>query len=170
MEPETAGPAAFELPAMVATTVDVGRLLNELEQVDEALSQLELRSGAKAVKIPKTSQLMDQLIRLNRLSILKPDDRAALKQYLAEVRTQAPVLHISFSADPTPQFIEKLISWLRTEIDPAILLTIGLQPSLGAGCVVRGNSKYFDLSLKQDFAAKRDLLLQSLRASTGAAK
>jgi hypothetical protein len=37
-----------------------------------------------------------------------------------------------------------------------------LQPTLGAGCVVRTTNRQFDFSLRQDFARKRDLLLEKL--------
>jgi hypothetical protein len=46
------------------------------------------------------------------------------------------------------------------------LITIGLQPNIGAGCVVRTTNKYFDLSIKQDFLSKRNLLLEALKAKT----
>jgi hypothetical protein len=154
----------LSLPTLVASPADVGRLVHELEQIGEALLQLGLRAGGTAVKMPKTSRLMDQVIQLNQLNLLAAADRAALGQYLATVRQRAPVLHISFSADPSPAFTEKLMVWLRREINPHMLLTIGLQPGIGAGCVVRTTNKYFDFSLRQDFAKKRELLLAGLAA------
>lgn len=150
------------LPALVASPADVGRLIHELKLIDEALLQLGLRDGGTAVKMPKTSQLMDLMIQLNKLNLLRAADRAALGQYLATVRQKAPVLHISFSVDPSPAFTEKLMIWLRREIYPHALLTIGLQPGIGAGCIVRSTNKYFDFSLRQDFVKKRELLLAEL--------
>lgn len=157
------------LPAAVSSPADVGRLARELKTVDDALLQLSLRSGGTAVKMPKTSQLMDQLIQLNKLNLLKPTDRAVLGQYLAALQAKAPVLHISFGADPSAAFLEKLTVWLRLELHPQILVTIGLQPNIGAGCVVRSTNKYFDLSLRQSFADKRGLLLDALSARGTAA-
>ena len=112
--------------------------------------------------MPKTSHLMDQIIQLNKLNLLQPPHRAALKQFLEAVKRQSPVLHISFSADPSPAFIEKLMAWLRKEIHPLVLLTVGLQPNIGAGCIVRTANKQFDFSLRQDFLEKRDLLRSQL--------
>jgi F0F1-type ATP synthase delta subunit len=148
---------------LVATVVDVGRLVNELETVDETLMQLELKGGGKEAKLPKTSRLLDQTVEFNKLNLLHPEDRRRLLDFLTEVREKAPVLHMSFGADPSPAFVEKLMAWLRREIHPVLLLSLGLQPSIGAGCIVRGNSKYFDFSLQQDFVKKRDLLLTGLR-------
>jgi F0F1-type ATP synthase delta subunit len=154
----------LSLPPAVAAPADISRLVRELSMIDDSLLQLGLRSGGTTVKMPKTSRLMDQIIELNKLNLLKPTDRKALKQYLTTVQAKAPILHISFSADPPPAFIEKLMVWLRRELHPQILLTVGLRPSIGAGCVVRTTNKYFDLSLRQSFAKHRDLLLKELSA------
>jgi len=150
------------LPLSVVSPVDVGRLIRELEVIDNILLQLGLRGGSSELKLPKTSQLMDQTVELNKLNLLQATDRQQLQKLLVNVRQRAPVLHISFSADPAPAFIEKLMAWLRREIHPVVLLTIGLQPSIGAGCIVRGISNHFDFSLRQDFLKKQELLVAML--------
>lgn len=150
------------LPILVTGLIDIGRLSRELEQLDNALLQLSLREGGTEVKMPKTSRLMDQMIQDNQLNLLQESDRAKLKTFLDSVRAHSPIIHMSFSADPTPAFTEKLMVWLRREIHPLLLLTIGLQPNIGAGCILRTANKQFDFSLKQDFAGKRDLLLSML--------
>ncbi len=152
----------LSLPILVTSPADVGRLGRELELIDNSLLQLGLRAANTEVKMPRTSRLMDQTIQLNKLNLLQAADRVLLQHFVAAVRAKAPVLHISFSTDPAPAFIEKLMVWLRREIHPELLLTIGLQPTIGAGCIVRTNNKYFDFSLRQDFAAKSNLLLEAL--------
>lgn len=154
----------LSMPILVTTPADVGRLARELEVIDNALLQLGLRAAATEIKMPRTSRLMDQLVQINSLNLLLPADRALLQRYLVAIRSKAPVLHMSFSSDPAPAFIEKVMVWLRREIHPELLLTIGLQPTIGAGCVVRTNNKYFDFSLRQDFVKKRQLLLEALVA------
>jgi F0F1-type ATP synthase delta subunit len=76
------------------------------------------------------------------------------------------VLHISFSADPSVSFLEKLMAWLRKEIHPLVLVTVGLQPSIGAGCIIRSTNKQFDLSLRQDFKKKQDMLRDKILEAT----
>lgn len=151
-------PKRLKLPVMVSGPVEVGRLVREIGEIDEALHQLGLREGGSKTKMPQTSHLMDQLIELNELNLLHQEDRKALESYLSDVKQKSPVLHMSFSADPSSAFIERLMSWLRQEIHPEVLLTIGLQPNLGAGSILRSTNKYFDLSLRKNFENKRELL------------
>ena len=120
--------------------------------------------------MPKTSQALEQTARLNQLNLLHADDRRQLQQILLSVKQQAPLLHISFSSEPQLAFIEKLMTWLRREIHPLVLMTVGIQPNIGAGCVVRTTNKYFDCSLRQDFASKRELLRAALASPPEAAK
>lgn len=152
------------LPLAVVGPVDLGRLIRELGNVDNALREQQIRAPGQEVKAPKTTIMLDELLQLNKMDLLKEADRKAMKEFLATVKLSAPHIHISFSADPSPLFVQKLTNWLRTEIHPVVLLTVGLQPGIGAGCVVRTTNKYFDMSLAQDFTKKRDMLLAALRA------
>ncbi len=162
MAPEPAQATQLKLPVLVTGPIDVGRLLREVEAIDNTFLQLELRKTGQAVKLPKTSIMLDECVELNKLNLLQAEYRQLLLQFLKTVKTNAPKLHISFSADPAPVFTEKLMAWLRKEIHPLVLVTIGLQPNIGAGCVVRSTNKQFDLSLKQNFAKQRDLLMSQL--------
>lgn len=169
----SADPKPLKLPVSVAGPADLGRLIREAELIDDTLLQLGLRSGGKEVKLPKTSRLMDQVADLNGLNLLRANDRKALRSFLDGVKKASPVMHMSFSADPGPDFMDKLMTWLRREIHPTVLLNIGLQPNIGAGCILRTTNKQFDFSLRQDFAGKRDLLLQKIAgagAQTGTPK
>lgn len=150
------------LPLLAARPVDIGRLLRELELIDGVASRAKL-ADEDNLKLPKTSQLMDKVIELNQLDMTKSTDRELLLDLL-KLSKKAPVLHISFNSDPSPVFIEKLMDWLRREIHPLILITIGLQPSIGAGCIVRSTNKYFDFSLRKDLIGKSELLLSKIRA------
>jgi len=155
------------LPIAVTTPVDIARLLRELEQLEEFLVQASLRGAGTPVAVPRTSAHLDQLGQLNKLNLVSADDRQRLKLFLDAVKAQAPRLHVSFSADPPEAFIEKLMAWLRREIHGLVLITIGLQPNIGAGCVIRSTNKYFDLSLRQDFEKKRSLLRDAILATAG---
>lgn len=150
------------LPIQITNRVEVGRLLREVEQVDDFLKQGAVRRPGTVVEIPKTSRLLDELLEVNNMNLLLVDDRIRVLGFLVAVKTKAPLLHISFSVDPTQSFVQKITIWLRKEIHPLLLLQIGLQPSIGAGCVVRGKSVFFDFSLREHFQQQRPLLLNKL--------
>jgi hypothetical protein len=155
----------MKLPLSVVTKVDVGRLLREVESLDNFLQQGAIRQPGTPVKLPKTSRLFDETVEANHLNVLHEDERKRLFEFLKQVKTNAPVLHMSFSADPSPLFAQKLITWLRAEIHPVVLLQVGLQPNMGAGCVVRTTNKYFDFSLRSRFAEKGDVLTKLLQGA-----
>src|SRR5690242_18673702 len=101
MEPEH---AQLVLPLGVVTKVDVGRLVRETELLDNFLRQASIREPGTAVKLPKTSKLLDETIAMNKLNVLHEDERVRLFEFVKAVKAQAPVLHMSFSADPSPLF------------------------------------------------------------------
>lgn len=157
------------LPNSVIGRVDVGRLLREAEALDNFLNQAAVRQPGTVMSIPKISKLLDETIMNNRINVLVEAERNRLLHFLMEVYGRAPLLHISFSSDPSPAFMMKLITWLRQEIHPLVLVQVGLQPNMGAGCVLRTTNKYFDFSLRQRFAQKRDILSQRLRGEVAQA-
>lgn len=151
------------LPIAVSSPVDLGRLIRELEAIDNALNQNTIRTHEVATALPKMSELLTQTVELNKLNLMQVADRKLLLQFLAGIRERAPRLHMSFSADPSPQFSEKLTSYLREQIHPLALVTFGLQPNIGAGCVLRTTNKYFDFSLGAALNKNRNLVMQTLR-------
>ncbi len=152
----------LKLPLMAIGRVDVSRLLRESEAVDQFMTQSAIRQPGTSVKMPKTSRLLDEMVESNKLNLLVAEDRHRIISFLKATHTKAPVLHFSFGADPSPLFTQKLITWLRINIHPAVLVQMGLQPGLGVGCVLRSTNKYFDLSLRQKFADNRQLLIDKL--------
>jgi F0F1-type ATP synthase delta subunit len=145
------------IPPQVIGLTDISQLLRELDQINEVMLQLKLRQDTN-VKLPTITSLMNDLITANELNLLQEADRTALHQFLTAIKKQAPSLHMSFSSDPSQVFLGKLVTWLRQEINPYTLVTVGLQPNIGAGCTLRTLNKYFDLSLKESLNKHRSSL------------
>jgi F0F1-type ATP synthase delta subunit len=152
----------FVLPTLVVGPADVKRLAMEMESLDEYLRQAFLRPGAADVKLPKTSRTLDSLAELNEADLLQAEDREQLKAFLSSLQSHAPVIHISFAAEPSAAFTGKIVEWMRANIAHYLLVQVGLQPSIAAGCVVRTTNRIFDLSLRQYLLEKRDILAESL--------
>lgn len=161
---------ALELPTIVFGPVEIHRLQRELEALEEFLEQATIRQAGTQPPLPRTSRILEALAGNNALNMLLPDDRATLKTFLQEVDGKAPIIHMSFAADPSASFTAKIVAWLRTNIHPHALLHVGLQPALAAGCIVRTANKTFDFSLRNRFLERRQLLLEHIVENSEPAK
>ena len=152
----------FTLPAAVVEPADIRRLSRELEELDDFLRQANIRKGGEATAAPKVTKTLDALADANGLNLLQAVDRAKAASFLDELVRNAPVVHMSFATDPSAAFTAKIVTWLRKNIHPLLLVQIGLQPSIAAGCIVRTNNKVFDFSLRQYVVERKDLLTKAI--------
>jgi hypothetical protein len=160
----------LSLPLGVVSRVDLGRLLREVEILDDFFKQSAIREPGTSVQAPKTSRMLDDMLASNKVNILLEEDRNRLLSFLMTVKKQAPTLHMSFNADPSPLFIQRLMKYLREEIHPLVLVQVGLQPNIGAGCILRTTNKYFDFSLREHFKQQRHILIEHMRGAQVAAE
>jgi F0F1-type ATP synthase delta subunit len=158
--------AQMMLPPTVISRSDVGQLLRELESATEFLAQAAIREPGQTMKLPRASRLLEEVATLNGLNLLQSEDQKQLRSYLDGIKQHAPELHMSFATNPSPTFMQKLMSWLRKEISPQVLVNVGLQPTIAAGCVVRTPNHYFDFSLRKTMLQKKDLLATKIEALT----
>lgn len=158
----TAEAKTLVLPITITTQADLSRAISELEALDNFLRAGAIRQPGTPMQLPKTSKFFEDLVNSNKLNMLLPEDRESMIKSLAWVRLQAPILHVSFSVDPSTIFLEKLTTWLRQNISPLVLVQVGLRPNIGAGCVLRTTNKHFDLSLRQRFLGQREMLMKQL--------
>ncbi len=149
------------LPTSIVSSIDIRRLNREIEALEEYVAQATARKvGGNSVP-PRTSRLLDELATANHLNLLQAADRTTLRSFLQKMQA-APTIHISFSADPSAAFTQKIVAWLRKNIDSHLLLQVGLQPTIAAGCIVRTENKVFDFSLRQNFTQKRQVLIDAV--------
>jgi len=163
MEHKDSKKKEMRLPNSVYSPSLVSGLLRELDRLENnVLQQLASQNGENAIKL---SPLMMSVAEYNKIDIDNQADREELKKYLNSIKLTAPVVHISFASDPSANFMQKLTEWFRTQVNPAVLITVGLQPSIGAGCVIRTTNKQFDLSLGEEFTKQRDQLISRFSLS-----
>lgn len=148
------------LPSGVVGVMDIRRLNREVSMLNDFLHQSSLRSPGESMNLPKMSRTFNELVETNDLNMLLEEDRQKLTAFLGELEKRAPRLHISFSVDPSPYFLSKLLGYIRKHIDAYALVQVGLQPNIGAGCIVRSTNQVFDISLRKDFRQKRGLLME----------
>jgi len=153
---------AITLPVGIVSPTDIARLTREIEAIDNFFRDQKIRSGGESNAMPRLSKLMDQLAVENKINLLQENDRNKILVILEQLHKSAPILHISFSVDPPGAYVQKVVAWLRLNVHQYALVTVGLQPNIGAGCVVRTTNKMFDFSLREFFAEKRDFFVEKL--------
>ncbi len=153
---------AITLPVGIVSPTDIARLTREIEGIDNFFRDQKIRAGGETNAMPRLSKLMDQLANENMINLLVENDRNKILTILEQLHKSAPILHISFSVDPPGAYVQKVVSWLRQNIHQYALVTVGLQPNIGAGCVVRTTNKMFDFSLREFFAEKREFFVEKL--------
>lgn len=156
---------ALTLPLTVVSLIDLGRLQRELQAVEVFLSQAAAREPGKSLALPRTTHNLEATAHANKLNLLVKEDRQKMTEFLQMVREKAPHVQISFASDPSAAFLQKIVSWFRTTIHPLVILQVGLQPTIAAGCILRTNNKYFDLSLRKFFKSQRPVLVDKIRQS-----
>lgn len=155
-------PEQIVLPERITSSVDLSRLIRELEAVDESLRQAELRKPGEATKLARSSVSLEDLARVNNIQLTDTTQRTQLLALLHGFKDHAPRVHMSLATEPSAKFTRKIVIWMRKNIHPLMLLEVGLQPTLAAGCIVRTENKLFDMSLRHRFTENRGLLVQKI--------
>jgi hypothetical protein len=167
--PQPAAAQKLVLPVSVVSRADIGHSLRELERLDDYLLQASIR-GAQAKDLPKLGHVLESVALANNFNLLFPEHRQTLKSFLAAVKAKAPVVHMSFPSEASKDFLAKLLEWFRREVHPLILLHVGLQPELAAGCMVRTTNKMYDFSFRKRFEKSKQKLIAALEASAQQAR
>jgi hypothetical protein len=160
-------PIGLKLTDDISTPTSINSLVDELETIEEFFMKMKVKSSLNKVNIPNSSPVLEALAKENELNLMNSTDRQKLTLFLQTVRTKAPLIHLSFGSPPDNKFLSALIHWFRNEINPLILISVGLQPNIGAGFKMRTTNKYFDFGLsKHLFASKKvlvDLLSETIK-------
>lgn len=148
----------FRLPLTVYGRAEITRMQRELRRIDDFFVDAAKRKPGESITPPRITQVLDEITRSNKINLLEASGRQSLVDTLERVLSEAPRMHISFAAEPSPKAFETILSWFRKNVHPNALLSIGIQPAIAAGCVVRTSSKIFDFSLGVQLKKQEDQL------------
>jgi hypothetical protein len=161
--------ADFLLPPTVVSRVDVSRLVEELEYVDN-----ELTSAAVHAKIgdtqrmePTVSEQLANFLELNELSLSDSHQRSVLVAELRRLKDTVPIVHMTFAVEADRESLGQLVQWLRASVHPQAVIAVGLQPALIAGVYLRTSNQIHDLSLRTKLKGSRSVLMKELEAVRG---
>lgn len=157
------------LPASVVTRRDVAHLTLEAEKIDSEMtaSDARFRTSRKRRSQPVLSDNLEQFLEVNDIDIKSSKVRSDLIKQLRNLKSSVPVIHMTFSASADADSLQRIATWLRSEVHPQVVIDAGVQPSLVAGVYVRTANSVMDLSLRGRLKGQRELLVKELRAARG---
>lgn len=157
---------SFLLPAGVIGRPDISRVIREIEKVDYAIEAQSVRAPGQPITIPAMSRGLVEIAGTNGITIEDLEARKKLLRELRNVKEHAPVLQITFAVDPEPDILMQLVAWIRQNLHPTALVTVGLQPAIVGGCIVRTPDHIYDFSMRNQFKKQLPDLIQSMRTVT----
>lgn len=151
----------LKLPIILASRQDITHVHRELRSFTDNIMQSIMRHD-NPVKYPAISANLRALAIENQIDLRDEEACQRLLTDLEKLKDEALSVHISFPVDPSPEVTQKLVAWLRKEVDPRIVIQVGLQPSIAAGIVMRTPNHQFDFSLRQHLYRNRAKLKEAL--------
>lgn len=157
----------YVLPPSLIGHAELGRLVRELEVVDNELERQRVRAHAGAAKtgtyqLPVMSRALTDLVQLNKLDLTDGKLRDQLRTDLRRLKDHAPAVHLTFATEADPESLQKLTAWIRKELHPQALVSVGLQPSIIGGVYVRTPNHVHDYSIRSLLQSKQDVIVADI--------
>ena len=151
-------------PPSLVSHADLAKLLRELEGVDNYLESQRARSGGKSagVQLPAMSKALSDLLEINKIELANDHTRMELRTTLRKLKDHAPVIHMTFAAESDPASMQQIVGWIRHELHPQALVTVGLQPSLIGGVYIRTPNHVHDFSVRAHMQNSREIIVKAL--------
>jgi len=159
----------FSLPPTIVSRLDVSRLADEAERIDNELTAAAVRAkaGTATTSSPVLSEQFTAFLQLNDLTFNDSRERSELIKQLRLLKDKVPIIHMTFAVEADRASLGQLVQWLRQSIHQQAVISVGLQPGLVAGVYLRTPNHVHDFSLKAKLAGTRDLLIKELEANRG---
>lgn len=154
----------LKLPLIVTKKSDLVHLYRDFSMYCNALDQHKIRQkngSENSLKIPDNVKAfaLENNVDINNLAKCK-----ALLDMLNKYQNKVVAVHISFPAEASEEFLQKIVKWFRDNVDQKVVLKVGLQPSIAAGVIVRTPNKQFDFSLRKHLYDQKHKLKEVLNS------
>jgi F0F1-type ATP synthase delta subunit len=154
---------SYSLPPTLINKVDFAHMINEIEVIDAALEAQKVRGYKKEqYTLPAISRTLTDFLELNKVDILDDHIRMTFKAEARKLKDKVPVVHLTFASAADPESLEYLVGWIRQELHPLAVLSVGLQPSLIGGTYIRTPNHVHDYSMRALFKGKTSVLVNDL--------
>jgi F0F1-type ATP synthase delta subunit len=152
----------LNVPDNLTSKQDITHVHRELRLFTDSVMQSIMRHD-DPIKFPPISDSLRAVAVSNQIDLRDPKACDKLMLQLEDLKRSAPTIHISFPADPSRDVLQKLVIWLRKEVEPKVFIQIGLQPTIAAGIVMRTPNRSFDFTLRKHLYKNRDKLIEVLQ-------
>lgn len=162
------GLSRYVFPPSLVSRADISRLARELENLENEVEAQRVRGAEKAgYHLPAFSTPFAEFLDQNKLDVTDAQTRMHLTRDLRALKDKTPIIHLTFATDANPVILQQLTEWIREQIHPQALLSIGLQPGLVGGVYVRTPNKVHDFSFKAMLEEKHSVMLKELDGLNG---
>jgi hypothetical protein len=154
----------FVLPAAVYSPSLLESVIFDIQTYLDWIRQNRIRKtvGAKAKDEPTHSA--ETVVVIEAWLAGKPATVESLEELLKHLRgLKLPEVHIMLAALPNRTQREALVTWFRTNVSPALLLSFVADRNLGGGLVVRTPNHVLDFTWKAQLVAGRSKLAEILK-------
>lgn len=161
----------IKLPPALIGRAHLAQLVRELEVVENDFESQKARGATKdTYKMPHMTRALSDCIELNKIDIMSGQVRMHFKSALNDMKNKAPVIHFTFASEPDLEVLQKLTDWVRTEVHPQALVSVGIQPGLVGGVYLRTPNHVHDFSLKALLHTKRGIIADELATAIQSAQ
>ena len=161
--------AEFLLPMSIVSKGDISRLTNEVERVDNELTEDSVREkvGSNERAEPVMTDQLREFLSLNNLKLESGHDRAELIKEMRLLKENAQVIHMTFAVPADGESLQQIAKWFRESVHPQTVIDVGLQPGLIAGAYVRTTNHVHDMSLRAALKSGHEVLIKELETLRG---
>lgn len=154
------------LPVYIIGKPQLSAILREIQYMDDVMHQNNLTDSISAVAsmhATTSNRGLNELAQSRGYRLDSSNDRQQLARDVQSLIASSPEYHISFASEPPIRKLKQLVQWLRENVHPQLLVQVGLQPLITAGCVIRTNNSVIDLSLRRSFDEALPVLLREVQ-------
>lgn len=155
----------LNLPGILITRQDIVQTHRELSGFIDGSLQSVMRHD-NPIKYPTISAELGAVASVNQIDLRSEAQCRKLLANLEQLRAQAPVIHFSFADEPPLEVMQKIVAWLRKEINSQIVIKVSLSPSIAAGMIMQTPAHRYDFSLRRQLNNHRQDLIKAFKGAT----
>lgn len=150
--------------SLLTTLSDVDLLLSEVGEAQKGLFLIHEGSLHAALTKHARAESAKVLLTLYAKSGKEP---GVFLEELSSYITQLPLMQLTLAFSPSQEFMMRLSTWGRSQVNPSLIFDINVEPHIIGGTIITYNGKYADYSLAKRFASQSDTIAAIVASHLG---